>query len=115
MELELFNNSIEYDDAAVCLLEGIYRIGNEETSTSHFIIQPNPANNNITISMLESDAGIQSFEISDVLGKLLVTKKLNSTYRTEQLNTNELANGLYLITVVSTFGKSSTQKLIIQH
>ncbi len=78
-------------------------------------IQPNPANNNIIISMIESEENIQSYEIRDILGKLVTAKEFNNYNRSEHINTSDLAVGLYLIYVTSSFGKSSTQKFVIQH
>ncbi|MBW7867779.1 MAG: T9SS type A sorting domain-containing protein [Brumimicrobium sp.] len=74
---------------------------------SNYLIFPNPANNQVTISNLPTSAIIS---IVDLTGKTVYT---TATTQSElQISTNDLINGAYFVKVESN-GNVATEKLII--
>ena len=81
-----------------------------------FKVSPNPANENVTINYFMKENSSAVFEVTDLQGKLLQSASSISLagYNNYELNTSALANGIYLVKLVSA-QKTLTQKLIIQH
>jgi len=67
---------------------------------------PNPANEFISIN---TTTELQSFEIVDITGKILLTGKLNNS----QINLSSIENGVYFIRFYDNKGIVKTEKLII--
>ncbi len=67
--VELFYDTVEYDDDAVCLQNGIFRQGNsvKKELTQTISIKPNPANDKVEISLMKDEEGICNIRISDLL------------------------------------------------
>ena len=71
------------------------------------VLTPNPFNNSIQLS---SEGTIQKAEIVDLMGKVVLTKTINSNSAT--INANELLNGIYFIKVYQ--GETISTKRIIK-
>jgi hypothetical protein len=56
---------------------------------------PNPAENSINISGIQLENGKAQLRLTDIYGKLILEKTVTTT--TSALETNQLANGVYLI------------------
>ena len=84
--------------------------GIEEVNASQFSIYPNPASTSITIS---TDAALLNspYRITDAQGKLVMEGALRNT--TTLLNTDQLSNGQYNLTIISE-ETVITKPLIIQ-
>ena len=74
-------------------------VGVEEQIKNYFQLYPNPAHNQITINNKTGELMI----ISDIMGKIVLQKQLNSV--TETIDIATLANGMYIIHV----GNSATK------
>lgn len=79
----------------------------DDNVLSDLSIYPNPTSENITIKGLNNRN--VNLEIYDMLGKSVLSKKINTT---ELINVSEFRKGIYLLKIDSA-GKTKTQKLII--
>lgn len=84
---------------------------NNEFLASLFTISPNPAKNFVTVSNT-LDALINSAEIVDMNGRIVKSLKSINVAET-QINISDLANGVYMMKIVTDRG-SLTKKLIIE-
>ena len=91
-------------------------INETKTSSSVFTTYPNPANDELKITLInQSNANIH-YTITDVLGKVIDANSFNvneAVFKTS-IHTNQLTNGCYFITLQGT-NFTETQKIIIQH
>lgn len=92
--------------------DGIYKLtgplGNSSfEATSNFKVYPNPADNNVTISV----TNIESYQLSvtDITGKVVLTKSLSGIENT--LDVSSLSSGAYFFTLNSD-NKKETVKII---
>lgn len=77
-------------------------------------IHPNPATSHLNVELLNvGDTDISTLQLFDVSGRLVLDKKITGTEA--QLELNTLKNGIYLLVVESANGKTSKEKLLIQH
>ena len=74
-------------------------------SATSFSVYPNPVQNTLTIQLEDT---LKKAEIYTLLGK----KVLEST--SKEINTSYLAQGMYLLKIETTDGKTATQKIIKQ-
>jgi len=81
-----------------------------EGTSPVFRISPNPAANTVTISIDESMIN-STATITDITGRGIINYKLEMI--NTPLQTCNLANGVYLVTITGTGGGSATKKLII--
>lgn len=81
---------------------------NSNTNTN-IAVYPNPAKNTV---LIKSDRNINKIEISNISGKLVLTKKINTKSKV-QISTSSLKNGIYFISIISDFGVISTKKISI--
>ena len=86
---------------------GIFSPSQNEVSIS---IYPNPATDNTTISL--RDAQISAYQIFDLSGRSVVEEG-NLNVRSLNINTSELAKGVYVIKVTTNEGAIANQKLSI--
>jgi hypothetical protein len=80
----------------------------EETQGLSVSVYPNPANDLINIKSTLSEGNITIF---DMTGKLLINQQFSGAMNS--INTSELKNGIYNLTI-SNGEKTSSEKLIIQ-
>lgn len=83
-------------------------------------LYPNPANNSSTI-FINSRSSVEvkmTVEVIDITGKVVLTPALNESinygYNHIQINTQELAQGIYFVTLTTATSKE-TVKLIVNH
>lgn len=115
--VELFNDTIQYDDDAVCLQSGIFREAQNEKNEllpNDIKIIPNPANENVTIVLSETMSGICYLKFIDTFGKEVLTEKLDCKIKSKTISTKQLSNGIYYIQI-KTEQLNVTQKLIVIH
>jgi hypothetical protein len=111
----MLNDSIEYNDAAVCLLDGIYRKGNYNMVLDEFVLMPNPANETVQVAYINNELAIQSIKLIDIAGRQVFSSTLSNSFRSYNLNTKELSSGLYRVIVVSNAGSISSRNLVVSH
>jgi hypothetical protein len=80
----------------------------------YFKVYPNPANNLITIELVEygKDCFNCSIVITDLLGKIISE---NSLEQTTPIGLNDLPNGIYFISIKENDRILETERLIIEH
>jgi Secretion system C-terminal sorting domain len=87
---------------------GINDLGQSFTLSAY----PNPANDNITVKYTANEA--TTLVVTDVTGKVVVTKVVNSGDVNETINVSEFANGLYSVTVATKQG-TAVRKVQVVH
>lgn len=114
--ISLFDETITYDDEAICLQYGIFRKANEPTISRDRIsalIVPNPANNSITVSLSKSNTGICKIEIADCFGRTQIAQTSDCKIPSILVNTTSLHQGMYFVKVALNDSMISKNKLII--
>ncbi|MDG5491686.1 PQQ-dependent sugar dehydrogenase [Psychroserpens sp. SPM9] len=85
----------------------------DEPSISDIKMYPNPATNNVTFDLLNNSNPIQEINIHDVQGKL-VTSRTNFDAQLITISTKALTSGLYLVEIISSQGRKSIRKLVVE-
>ena len=88
-------------------LNSICTLGINQNNFSTFKIYPNPTKNEIFIS---SAREIKSISISNLLGQIVINKNIKS--QSTAINVQNLAKGMYIISVVSDNNKIENHKFI---
>jgi len=71
-------------------------------------IYPNPATNSITI---DSDRRIENISIFTIQGAIVTNKSVQE--KSMQVNTSQLSNGIYIISITDDLGQKHIEKIII--
>lgn len=102
------------DDVSL-LVDGVEVVGLfEHEELNGVSIYPNPANDVINFSFI-GVTGSALVNITDLTGKLVISNRLNEVAsRVFTLNTTDLQNGAYLVTVQQN-EKQFTQRVVIAH
>jgi uncharacterized repeat protein (TIGR01451 family) len=81
---------------------------------SSFTLYPNPANSSFTTMINNLESCEVALSITDISGRLLITKKMNLEKGVQQVVTdvNGFTSGVYLVTLIAN-GKTATEKLVI--
>ena len=99
------------DDVSVTLWDST-NVVTELDAASKINVFPNPAQANFTVSVdLPSNKNEMSIELYDVLGCLQLKEKLHSG--TNNLNTEQLSNGVYLFNIISSGINIKQGKLVL--
>lgn len=80
----------------------------KENNEALFNIYPNPATNNLSID-LNSHEESYTFQISDVLGTILITDKMTST---STIDLSSISNGIYFIKLIDKENKTFIKKFL---
>lgn len=89
-------------------------IGFNEIAIANAIsLYPNPAKENVTVTMDKTQAVINQVNVLDITGKVVLTQNEVSTHEVI-LNTENLTKGIYLVNVKLANGASATKRLAIQ-
>lgn len=83
-------------------------LGVNENTVAKLSVYPNPANDNITIDKL---IGNENIQLSTVEGRV-VNQVINGDAQKVTMNVNELPNGVYIMSVIGSKGRTQ-EKLII--
>ena len=84
----------------------------EDFDASKLIMQPNPASTAVNFSIDSNSFSISEIQLFDILGKSVINIQ-NISVKNYQLNTRELAKGLYLVKMITSNQKSKVFKLLI--
>jgi hypothetical protein len=74
---------------------------------------PNPAYENVTFSMTDTNENIQTISFTDVLGKTIKTIK-NSASNEVSVGVSDLSAGIYFVEVTTISNLKTTKKLIVK-
>jgi hypothetical protein len=102
-----FVTRIVYRDSVRFLPTGIFDMAKEEVQFSVF---PNPSNGSFFVSV-PADLTSASIKLTDISGRLIMQREMNMP--TEQVNTEALAKGIYILTLQSNRGTAS-KKLVVE-
>jgi len=84
------------------------------SAAGNWIIYPNPFDEQLTINARQTNNHIQSVEMYDVLGQLVINQNVdNSTNTSLQLNVSSLAKGMYYV-MIRTADADYVQKVVKQ-
>jgi uncharacterized repeat protein (TIGR01451 family) len=115
--LSMINDSIDYDDNAVCLQSGVYRLANKDTSQNikpnEIKIIPNPANNKVTVELTGIEEGLCKIQIRNTLNEIVYDDVFDCKKQKYTVNVSDLRQGVYSISVNAVGKKSIINKLII--
>lgn len=99
----------------VRLANGTILYSNVETAyhfpLSPVVIYPNPAVQNTTLNIISNESGRYTVQICDVNGRLMYSQFITNSVT--RINSGFFAKGMYMVRIVDTQGKPSTQKLVI--
>ncbi|MCB8931004.1 MAG: T9SS type A sorting domain-containing protein [Bacteroidia bacterium] len=114
--LSMINDSIDYNDNAICLQSGIYRIANidikSDKTNDEIIIQPNPAGDYITVTTKSVSSENCKLEIINNLNQVVLAKQLACNNQ-EKIDVSKINQGLYAVKIFLNNGLTKIQKLII--
>ncbi len=85
---------------------------NSDFEKNGFSLYPNPTNDTFFIKS-SNDVMVSKIELYDVTGKLLLSKKAETTSE-NSISVSNFAKGMYLVKVETTTGKKYTSKLIVE-
>ena len=114
--VELFNDTLEYDDANTCLQQGFYKQSQTNVDSnivSDFLIVPNPASNEIEVRLLNPHQGICEIEIRNVVGEKVVEQTIDCKKSSQSILLNYLQQGVYFVRVTNSNNIQLQHKLII--
>jgi hypothetical protein len=86
---------------------------NEIAIANSISLYPNPAKENVTVSMDKGQAVISQVNVLDITGKVVLTQNAVSAHQVV-LNTENFTKGIYLVNVKLANGASATKRLAIQ-
>ena len=89
-------------------------INDQMLTNSSLKIYPNPAKDNINIEITGNKSNIISYEIFDITGNLIKSENINIYNTPVNIDTYELQEGTYIISLISNDIKIS-RKIIIAH
>ncbi|MBX2930396.1 MAG: T9SS type A sorting domain-containing protein [Chitinophagaceae bacterium] len=106
------NNNPETKGAARFSVVFSKKLQPELTLNTVIKMYPNPADKQVTLQLPQSaDNSITyNIKITDVTGKILLQQKVSGG--TEQLNISRLSQGTYIVEIIDSKGKRTTEKLI---
>ncbi|MBK7966248.1 MAG: T9SS type A sorting domain-containing protein [Bacteroidetes bacterium] len=112
--LSLFNDSIEYDDASVCLAQGILKVSHSVNNIApRLLIKPNPANNETEVFLTSIDYDQYQLKIISQDGRIVSELNLRHSLSGNKISTSFLMPGVYYLEA-TTDGKSVCRgKLVI--
>lgn len=87
-------------------------LASAQFSNNTVVIFPNPAHEQVTIQLLATTT-IKQIRLMDLLGRVLKTVNFSSAKNEEVLNLSEIANGNYLLEVVSGNNQSEIKQIIV--
>ncbi len=115
--VSMINDSIDYNDNAVCLQSGIYRLANDTISenikSDDIKIIPNPANDKVTVELVGIDDGICKVQIRNTLNEIVYDNVFDCKKQKHTVNVSNLRQGVYSIFVNAVGKKSIINKLVI--
>ena len=109
-----YNGDFEFSPIVVEAFKGVSSPKEIKVALkNNFILYPNPATERLTIESVRPNSIENHFEISDINGKIWV-KNIFTDFKT--IDVNNLASGLYFVTIYNLIGEVDTrEKIILYH
>ncbi|MBK7966250.1 MAG: T9SS type A sorting domain-containing protein [Bacteroidetes bacterium] len=112
--LSLFNDSIEYDDASVCLAQGILKvIHSVKNIAPSLLIKPNPASNETEVLLTGIASEKYLLKIISQDGRIVNEMILKHSLTGNKINTSTLVPGVYYVEVITDSKSVCRGKLVI--
>jgi hypothetical protein len=111
----MINDTMDYNDDAICLQSGIYRIGTKDSTEKplpEISIIPNPANNLVEIKIKGTMEGLCKITMTNMLGEKVVARFMACEEKSKKIDVSSLAAGVYTVRVENSL-MIKTVKLII--
>jgi hypothetical protein len=112
--VHLFTDSVQYNDEAVCLQSGIFRVGeeNKENQTLSFSLSPNPAKEKVRVNFsLKVDEPF-TIQLLDITGREIKCQSFATSAKVE-LDITALPSGMYIVRASIPDSKQLSQKLTV--
>jgi hypothetical protein len=85
-------------------------------ATTAFVVSPNPANNNFTLSyQLPPNIAFGVLELYNTLGQKVLYKQAPQTRTEISVSVAQLPAGVYLYRFVTINGEAASGKIVVQH
>lgn len=112
--IHMLNDTIEFSDDALCLTNGIYRlpVRDYEKRTQQVFVNPNPAKNKITISILNKINERINISVNTMLGVEVIKMSYKEDDMPINVDVSYLLPGIYEVKVTN-INLCETKKLII--
>jgi uncharacterized repeat protein (TIGR01451 family) len=83
-------------------------------NVNSFSVYPNPAQQSFNVLINSENAGMAELKVSDITGKILISKGIAIVKGTQTIttNVNQFAPGVYFVSLVES-GKARTEKLVV--
>jgi methionine aminopeptidase len=111
--IELIDDSIDFENACLQSVDRVNKIIKHEDKYYKILLNPNPADQSITISINEEVVGICRIEITNSLGEKVVSQEKNCKQITFSVDTSKLKSGVYAVKVISGRNLIAVEKLVI--
>ncbi|HNQ13542.1 MAG TPA: hypothetical protein PKM16_10080 [Bacteroidia bacterium] len=114
--LEYMNDTLEYDDDAACLQQGIYRnntSASQSIDSEYFRIRPNPTSGNLEIDIVPSDDSKCSIFIISSVFQIIRSFEINCKVPAHSLSLEDLAPGIYAVAYLKEDKLFNHRKLVI--
>ena len=92
----------------------IAQLSVDQFENGNFVFYPNPTSDFVTISLKDTEKSISSIVVYDVVGKLILEKKPNTSIATETVNLSSVNPGIYFIEVTTDTNLKVVKKLIVK-
>ena len=112
--IAMLGDTIIYDDASICLQQGIFRQGTINELPIEVYLKPNPADEYVEIFISNNNGINCSIKILDVLGKLHLNKLIDCKQKVIRIDTKQLSAGVYSVAFISDAYILKANKLIIE-
>jgi hypothetical protein len=110
----MINDSIEYDDAAVCLSQGILRTSNSNTTQQPcLILLPNPASSETEVILTNYPNEFFRLKVSSLDGKVMEEKQIKNGNSRSRINTSQFPPGIFIVEAFNNGASICRTKLII--
>ena len=88
-------------------------LSNSEFEKNGFSLYPNPAKNSFSVRS-DTSEWIKTVLVYDLSGKMLLSKKVTVLNNETTISTDNLSNGMYLVTIETTNGNKYNSKLLVE-
>jgi hypothetical protein len=113
------NNASIYFDSNPAIVTNTFNtkflnaLSNTTFAVGNLVLYPNPATNNVQISLVNSTEKIETVLLYDMLGKEVKKVEITSN-ETINLNVSDLSKGVYLVEINTENNLKTIKKLVIQ-
>ena len=113
--VELFNDSVEYNDVDICHQAGIYRetIKENKSENKGIKIIPNPANESIELIITGKYEGICKVILQNTVSENVYSKSFDCKLKQTKIKTSNFAPGVYYVQLYINNKPVQFEKLII--